>query len=440
LTYIAEYVAFVRGFSPTARLYLWSSGLTALAQGVTGVVMNLYLVRMGLGESFLGALASYSSLAAALFALPAGRASDRYGRRLALLASGVVGVAATVAQVVRPVAGVLVPATFIAGATFAVAMVSGGPLLVEASGDRDRTHLFGFHSALTLGLMVVGNSTGGYLPKFFGALYGVRTDAAVALRATLYMGLALYLLALIPLLSMRETPRREATPQTVRVTAAGGRRRGPAWLALSDPDLVRKLLLPQALVALGAGLIVPLQNVFMDRYLRASPAQIGVVFGLTSAATGIGSLAAPLLARRLGKIRAVTTCQLASLPFMALMGVTSRFGLYSAASLVRSSLMNLAGPLISSFSLEVVRSGERATVSSLINMFWSLGWAVSAWAGGWVMQNVSYPLPYGLALIFYAPSILLFYHYFKNYEKESPARTGAQEATTSDTPSSIDSF
>ncbi len=439
MAYILEYAAFVKGFSRTAKLYLLSSGLTALAQGVAGVVMNLYLVRIGLGESFLGALTSYSSLAGAIFALPAGRASDRYGRRLALLTSGVVGVAGTLAQVIRPIPEVLVPATFIAGAAFTVTMVTGGPLLVEASGERERTHLFGFQSALVLGLMVVGSSVGGYLPKVFGAFYAVDAGSVVSLRATLYAGLALYLLSLIPLLSMREGPRVSPAagggPRAAEATSTGEspgvgagpmsiapRGRAPSWLRLSDPDLVRKLLLPQALVSLGAGLIVPLQNVFMDRYLRASPVQIGIVFGLTSAVTGIGSLAAPLMARRLGKIRAVTACQLASLPFMAMMGLSPRFWVYSAASLVRSSLMNLASPLITSFSLEVVNSRERATVSSLINMFWSLGWAVSAWAGGWVMQHVSYTLPYGLALLFYAPSILLFYHYFKGYEASIRSR------------------
>jgi len=429
LAYILEYATFVKGFSRTAKFYLLSSGLTALAQGVAGVVMNLYLVRMGLGESFLGALASYSSLAGAIFALPAGRASDRYGRRLALLASGVVGVAATLAQVIRPIPEVLIPATFIAGAAFTVTMVTGGPLLVEASGDRERTHLFGFQSALVLGLMVVGSSVGGYLPKVFGALYAVDAGSVVSLRATLYAGLALYLLSLIPLLSMREGPRAAEATSTGEPPGVGAgamsiapRGRTPSWLRLSDPELVRKLLLPQALVSLGAGLIVPLQNVFMDRYLRASPVQIGIVFGLTAAVTGIGSLAAPLMARRLGKIRAVTACQLASLPFMAMMGLSPRFWVYSAASLVRSSLMNLASPLITSFCLEVVSSRERATVSSLINMFWSLGWAISAWAGGWLMQHVSYTLPYGLALVFYAPSILLFYHYFKGYEASIRSR------------------
>jgi len=406
---VREYVAYIKGFSHNAKLYLWSSLLGSIASGLTYVVFNLYLLRIGHAESFLGQLVFYSAIAGTLFALPAGRASDRFGRRRSLLVSEAVAISAVLAQVVKPVPGILVPATVVAGAGWTVNVVSSSPLLVETSRPEERPHLFGFHSALVMGASVIGSSLGGLLPKLFSSLMPAAADPVVALRSTLLVGVALWAVALLPLILMREEGRSLSPVSTAR--SAG-------WLrvSLSDPRLVAKLLIPTLLIAFGAGLIMPLQNVFMDRYLSATPAQIGLVIGLGSLLTGIASLVAPILALRWGKIRAAVGSQLLSLPFLAVMGLVPYFWVYAVASLIRGALMNLSNPLIANFSMEILDPHERATVNSLLNMGWSLGWAVSGWAGGWVMQNVSYTLPYAFTFVLYLSSITLFYRFFRAYD------------------------
>ncbi len=414
MAYILEYAAFIKGFSRNAKLFLWSSALASLAQGMSSVVLNLYFLRVGRSEALLGSLVFYSAIAGVVCAIPAGRASDRFGRRTALLVSGVLCAGGTLVQVLYPVPGALVPATFVTGACWTVAMVTGGPLLVETSSPNERNHLFGLQAALTIGISFVGSNLGGLLPKLFGWLYGTGAEAAAALRGTLLVEVAVYLLALVPLLPMREERRANG-----RVSAAE-----TFWPTFSNPGLVLRLLIPQALLGLGAGLVMPLQNVFMDRYLGATTAQIGLIFAASSALTGIGVLGAPLAARKWGRIRAATRSELASLPFLAVMGLVPNLGVYATASLIRSVLMNLANPLVSSFSLEVVDGRERATVNSLLNMVWSLGWALSGWAGGWIMQNVSYTLPYGFTFVLYTVSILLFYHFFQTYDLPAAKEAG----------------
>lgn len=405
---IQEYVAFIRGFSRNAKLFLWSSALQSLAFGVMSVVTNLYFIRVGLNEGLLGALALVAAWAGMVFALPSGRAIDRFGRRDALLASGAIGVAGAWAQAAFPFPGVLVPATLVSGAAWTVSMIAGGPILVETSTQGDRTHLFGFQFALIMVATVVGSNLGGLLPKVFGALAGLGADSAPALRATFYTGAALLALSLVPLLPMGEAKR----------APAPARPPGSTWLNLnlSNARLVRRLLVPQALVGLGAGLVMPLQNVFMNRHLGATAAEIGLIFSISSALTAVGALLAPLLARRWGKVRAVTASQLISLPFLATMGLAPRLWVYGVASLIRSSLMNLANPLITNFCLEVAETHERATVNSLINMVWNLGWGISGYAGGWMMQRISYTLPYAFTFVLYAASITIFYLYFRDYD------------------------
>ncbi len=408
MAYVAEYLAFIRGFSRNAKLFIWFSALSSLAAGLTYVVLNLYFLRVGLQEGFLGGLVFYSSIAGVIFALPAGRASDHFGRRDALVVSGLVMVGGSLVQVLFPVPAMLVPATFITGAAWVVSMVTGGPLLVESSGREERAHLFGFQFALSMGIQVIGSNLGGLLPKFFAALSGASPGDAGPLRATLLVGVAILALSLLPLFLMERRHAGQAD-RPAEPTAV-------FKLNLTNPGLVWRLILPQTIVSFGAGFVMPLQNVFMDRHLGASAAQIGLIAGVGAILTGIGSLVAPIAARRWGKVRAVTVSQGASLPFLALMGLVPNLGVYGGASLVRVALMNLANPLISNFSLEVVDARERATVNSLLNMCWSLGWAVSGWAGGWIMQNVSYTLPYAFTFTLYSIGIAAFYLFFRTYD------------------------
>lgn len=418
LSYIFEYIAHVRGFSRNAKLFIWSSTLSALASGVVFVIMNLYLVRVGLQENFLGMLVFYSSIAGVVFALPAGQASDRFGRRGPLMVSGGVAAAGILAQVMFPSPTMLVVATLLTGAAFTVGMVAGGPLMVESSDAHERTHLFGFQAALSMGISVIGSNLGGLLPKLFGALLGTGADTVPALKATLLVGVALFVLAVLPLVPMREERRSIASVRTA----------GSSWLRLTNRAIVARLVVPQAIIGLGAGFIMPLQNVFLNRYLGASTAQIGLIFAVSSAVTGTATLASPLLANRWGKVRSIAASQLASLPFLAVMGLVPHLWAYAVASWIRTSLMNLVNPIISNFSLEVVQQQERATVNSLINMTWNLGWAVSGWAGGWIMQNVSYTLPYGCTFVLYVVGILTFYHFFKAYDPPLPVgeRSGSR--------------
>jgi len=410
IRFIQEYVSFIRGFSRNAVLFLWCSSLSSLSYGISSVVLNVYFIHVGLSEGLLGALIFYSSIAGMLFSLPGGRASDRFGRRPVLLVSGLVYAAASVVQVAFPFAGVLVGTTLVAGASSAAAMVTGGPILVEASTASDRAHLFGLWSALGLVATVVGNALGGLLPTLFGTFSG-GADTAFALRSTLYVGAALSALSVVPLLGLKESG---PLPAAAASAAPLG------WLGLPDRRLVARILLPQFLVGLGAGFFVPLQNVFMSRRLGATVAEIGLVAWTSSAATALGSLGSPALARRWGKVRAITFTQLASLPFLAVMGLSGDFWVYGAASLVRCALMNLATPLINTFNLEIVGPGERATVSSLIQTVWNLGWALSGYAAGWIMQHVSYRLPYAFTLVLYTVSITSFYGYFRHYDHCNP--------------------
>jgi len=72
-----DYLEAGRAFSRPARRYLTAELLAWTGNGVFQVLFNLYLVRGGFKESFVGRAVSLQALGLALAALPAGVLADR---------------------------------------------------------------------------------------------------------------------------------------------------------------------------------------------------------------------------------------------------------------------------------------------------------------------------------------------------------------------------
>src|SRR5437870_10570516 len=80
----------VRGFNSSVRLWLLTWALAAFGYfGLQGVLLNLYLLRLGFGPEFIGLLLGSGQLMWAIAAIPAGAVGRRIGLRTALL-SGIV--------------------------------------------------------------------------------------------------------------------------------------------------------------------------------------------------------------------------------------------------------------------------------------------------------------------------------------------------------------
>jgi MFS family permease len=81
------YLARLNEISHNARMYLLFVLLTTLNVGVYGVIFNLYILRLGFKEDFLGLILSLSSTSIGVFAIPAALVCDRLGRKRTLLYS-----------------------------------------------------------------------------------------------------------------------------------------------------------------------------------------------------------------------------------------------------------------------------------------------------------------------------------------------------------------
>ena len=158
---------------------------------------------------------------------------------------------------------------------------------------------------------------------------------------------------------------------------------------------------PQVLIGFGAAILIPYINVFFKDRFAIGDSLLGALFSVSSLMIGIGSLAAPRLAIALnGKIRAIVATQSGSLVFLLLLGFAPYLWLSSVGYLMRTALMNMAAPLYSAFCMERTPEQHQGLVNSVLNLAWSLGWAVGPFISGVVQQR------YGFAPLFIATAIL----------------------------------
>jgi MFS family permease len=280
--------------------------------------------------------------------------------------------------------------------------ITMGPFLMENSGEEERTYLFSFGFGLQMLSAFVGNWVGGYLPTWMGTWQGVSATDSLAYGWSIAAVAATFAFGLIPLFALRADRLQDGERSAF----------APLAYAAENPKLLGKLVGPMLVTSIGAGLIMPFMNVFFRNVHHQPDPVIGSLFAWGSLAMGLGLLASPALADRLGKIQVVVVTQALSVPFLVLLGFAPWFWLSAAAYYVRLTLMNMSNPVYQTFVMERVDPTARATVASLVSMAWSFGWAFSPTISGNLQVRYGFGLPFLGTISLYIIAITLYWAFF----------------------------
>ena len=385
----------LQSFGRNARLFLLFNGIYSVGSGIFFLVFNIYVVEgLHYSEYFLGILISASSFAAALFSLPAGIMGDRIGRKKCLLGGTAGAIVSMCLLVTVKPQWVLVAANGLLGFTTTVVYVSFAPFMMENTSAKERVHLFSVNGAVvTLGF-TVGELAGGRLPSFFAL------PQSDALRATLFVSVVLAGISIIPLLFLTEKRKESLFSQRI----------------VESTSIMNKFLLIQVLGGFGAGLIVPFFNIFFRLRLHVTVQMIGIIFSVGSITTGIATFLAAPLASRWGKVRPVVLTQLGSLPFLLMIAYSPYLSFAALGYIVRVALMNMGGPIMSAFMMELLKEEERATVNGIVSAGWYGSWAISNILAGHLMNQNLYEVPFLITCTLYGISCILYYRFFTSME------------------------
>lgn len=407
---VSAYWQRVRRFTLGARLIIVSQAISRLGFGIYQAIFNLYLLSLGYSTTFVAGLLSLGLFTMAIGALIAGPYTSRVGEKYALILSGIVMTIAAGMLIAFPFPGILSLMIVLFYFGNSLTITSYSPLVARSSSSYERTHLFGTSQASRIGTGFVGSLLGGFLPGLFAIWLFVPLDSPVTFQLTLIIWVITSILGIIPLLILKETDNHSLEELENLVDSS------------SEPkgrfSIVAKFFICSVLVGLGAGLIVPLMNVFFWEFYNLPTYIVGITIGLGQATMATGVLLSPILSTRIGKVPSVAITQIISLPFIILLATIINPIVAIASYLLRGALMNAAMPIGQTLRMELVPSSWRPNLQAINSSAMSFGRATSVQFAGLLFDQGLYLIPFWMTLGFYGVQTILYSIFFWNAERQ----------------------
>ncbi|WP_350344183.1 MFS transporter [Proteinivorax tanatarense] len=390
----------VAGVGRNIHLYLTASFFAYLGMGAGNVLINLYLMNVGFNEDFVGIFLSVKLISTGLLAIPCGIITKKMGYKWSLkLALFLVG-SGILLLTYFPIRQLVLISALLWGLGLSFFAVSAPPFLQENCPPRLRQQAFSYNFSVMMISMMFGNLFSGIMVESLG--YTLNINYTI----TLTFFAVITLLGLIPLSFIKEQVVLEKTNLYSQLRDIKN--------VVTQNSSIGKLLFCHGMIGFGAGLIVPLFNVFLQGQVGASEGQIGTILALSQTSTAIAGLLTPWIVPRLGKIKTITYLRMASIPFLILIATGNSLYFVGLAFIFRGSLMNMTHPVELEFSMQLVNKEQRPSLSALLKTVESSTRAFSVILGGFLMSNVSYTVSYYLTCTLYLITAVLFYVWFKD--------------------------
>jgi predicted MFS family arabinose efflux permease len=396
----------LEAFRSTSRdVKLLIAGSFFMGFGFTGfgLILNVYLKKLGFGEADIGSWLSYKTWATMAMTIPAAFLIRRLNLKLIMFISMVFVTLGSVVIILWPEFLYIALGMIVTGVFGAFSGVIGGPMIMKGSSDEARPYLFSINSAIGFVSGILGNLLAGSLPDM---LKGLKVELIDGYKISLLVHVAIAFLAVIPFMMIKAE----------RVVENQGKH----FFHIKTP-ISRLLLLstPHILVGLGAGLSIPFLNLYFTDRFHMTSTDLGILFSVSQVVMIVGTLAAPYFAERWGNIKTVIVFQLLSVPFLYLLSLILNVWVSIVAFLVRSTLMNMAQPLVTNFSLKMTEEQDHPLMSGVMTVAWLASWGISANLGGWLIQHKGYFLPFNLTVAAYILSSAVYFFVLLPMEKRS---------------------
>jgi MFS family permease len=381
---------------------LMHSVLFGLGISFFDVLFTFYLVSMGFGSETAGILSTTARIAGLVIGLPAGVFVDRIGPRRALVI-GVVGYAAMMAWLLfAPTVLWLIISQFAAGCFVSLAMTAMMPMITTATPPAQRPLVFGLNEA-SIGLGLIGSVIAGWLPSVLAPWVQVNAQDALAYRLALLVGVAIIFIAVVPILTVIQT-------SSAHDDAAEAH---DSDVPIKAPRRIVGYAVASLFVGMGGGTFLPFQSLYFRTQLGMADHDVGIVIAIGEVLIGAGALLAGrwLGQRNLrhwaGLLRLITAPIFACLMIPVLpFALVGYFG--------RSFLMGGSFALNDVLTMHLVNARQRGRVASLMTVFWSAGWGISATLSGYVQTGYGFAPLIAFSAVAYVLSGLAIWFFTKD--------------------------
>jgi MFS family permease len=368
--------------SDRRRLYA-AAFLRALATGMAGVLLGLYVARLGLSASWLGLVLSVGLAGATLSVAVATWWGDRIGRKRSLLWLSVLSAAGGLLLALGSHGGLILAAALLGmvngmGRDRGAALVLEQAILPATTDDAGRTRAYARYNLL----MDIGHALGalaGALPELLRLATGM--DELAAYRAAFLVYAAL-LAAGLPLYA--------GLSAAAEVPARVER------LVLS-PQSRKVLLRISALFAIdsiaGGFIGAALVSWFFFERFGVSASVIGLLFFGARLMNAVSHLGAAWLAARIGLVNTMVFTHIPSSLLLLTVPLAPTFAIAAILFLLREGLVEMDVPTRQSYVMAMVKPEERTFASGVTHLVRLGGWAVAPAFAGWLMQAVALGAP-----------------------------------------------
>jgi MFS family permease len=373
----------LRAFSPSLRRFLISFPIAvSVPFGITAVLMNLFLLRLGFDVQFIGFLNALGQLVWASSAIPAGMLSIHMGLRNGImLGQGLFGLGLALVLLVETQPEALWSAWLIAGQAVmllgvAFITVNIPPYLMAVTSERERYHAFALVQSLIPAVAFLGSLVAGLLPGLIAGWIDLTLDNAEPYRIALWLGPLLLFLSILPLFgadparSTHSEQRAAAGPMPIGLLAIFG-----AIIFLQS---------------ISEGAVRTFFNIYLDTGLAVPTAQIGAIMGVAQLLPIAAALSAPMFIARLGAGHTQVAAILGIGACMLPLAVVPQIGVAALAVMGIMSMIALLSTARDLFGQEIVMPSWRTAIQGAILIGLASGWAVAGIMGGYLIKTIGF--------------------------------------------------
>ena len=353
-----------------------SASLRAVAIGISGVILALYLTTIGLNAASVGLIISLGLSGCAIGTLLATIFTDRWGRRKTLLLLNALMVLGGVGLAVMTHHAAMIASVFL-GMVNGMGRDRGAGLTVEqtilpqTTTARERTAVFAWYNVFVDAGHAIGALLGG-LPAILRSEWSLSALSSYQWTWWICSGLSFLAGLFVLRLSRSVEP---ADPVLITTLSSTSRKTIIKFAGLSGLDSLGGGFLTTALIAYW----------FFKRF-GVDESLLGPLFFFSRIANGISHLGAAWLANRIGLINTMVFTHLPS--NLLLMAVPFAPNLFSAITLflLRELLVEMDVPTRQSYIVAIIRPEERTRATGITNLTRGLAWAVGPMIAGPMMQ------------------------------------------------------
>lgn len=373
---------------PTAVWFLLASAFFAgMGLRLNWLFLNFHLENIGFGRDLIGYANAVPALSMVIIGIPAGIYAPRVGYVRSLRLAGALAAVSLllVASALSPL--LVFVGLFGFGVGNSLIMATMPPLLQYVAPIEKRVIAFSLYGAVGTMAGFLGSIAGGYLPNLLGGVDGV-----------IYLMSAVFGLSLIPLFGLQKLQNHERKPFKMR-----------------HPRRWAKLLIPNTVIAFGAGAVMPFLNLYLADKFGLSFEWIGFIFGISALSTTVVMLLQPLLVNAWGKVGAIIASQTAALPFILVIAYVPLLPLVTVAMFVREALMNAANPIYTALAMQLLADEEAAAYMIAMNASWRIAWAISSSISGelqYALGVQAFDYLFAAMLTLYSVAIFLTWRFF----------------------------